>query len=150
MKFRSRISILLVIIIMIIFSTAIIHDATSVSMLLGFGIPFVSILVIFGTINYTILNNDLIIRICWCKMATIDIAKIRIIRRSYNPLSSPAGSMKRLEMKFIYNGKLEMGLISPVRESEFIEKLKAINPDIEIDQSVYKKQSNFNPINWDI
>lgn len=78
-------------------------------------------------------------------MATIDIATIK---RSYNPLSSPAASLKRLEVKFHNKGRIETVFISPVREGEFIEKLKNINPNIEV--KVAEKLNILRFWDWDI
>ncbi|MFI3319732.1 MAG: PH domain-containing protein, partial [Rikenellaceae bacterium] len=96
----------------------------------------------------TISDRYLIFRTLWFKMATIDIARIKTIKRSYNPLSSPAASLKRLEIRFYNKGRIETALISPVRETEFLEKLKEINPYIEI--KVEQKRNPLRFWDWDI
>ncbi|HOI86801.1 MAG TPA: PH domain-containing protein [Lentimicrobium sp.] len=60
---------------------------------------------------------------------TFDIQKLQSIRPTTNPLSSPALSVKRLELRF---KNKETVMISPVNREEFIELLKSINPDIEV------------------
>ncbi len=80
-------------------------------------------------------------------MVTIDITKITAIKRSYNPLSSPAASLKRLEIKFHHKGLPMTALISPVRESEFIENLKEINPNIKI--NISQNQNILRFWDWD-
>ena len=59
-----------------------------------------------------------------------DIKDIVSVKRSYNPLSSPAGSLKRLNIHFASGSTF--WLISPVREKGFVEALRAINPKIEV------------------
>jgi hypothetical protein len=58
----------------------------------------------------------------------IDIQKIKSIRKSSSPLSAPALSLDRLEIR--YNER-DFVLISPNRQEEFIQQLLAINPGIK-------------------
>jgi hypothetical protein len=58
-------------------------------------------------------------------------------KRSYNPISSSAVSLKRLALyrKVRLNGKEKTtlyNLISPVNEKDFLNALQTINPAIEI------------------
>ncbi|MFR9580623.1 MAG: PH domain-containing protein, partial [Rikenellaceae bacterium] len=76
-------------------------------------------------------------------------ARIKTIKRSYNSLSSPAASLKRLEVKFYHKGRAQSGLISPVREEEFITKLKEINPYIQVTIN-QKRNSILRFWDWDI
>jgi hypothetical protein len=79
----------------------------------------------------------------------IPIADICLIKRSYNPLSAPAASLKRLAVYRTVNGKQKLfHLISPVREQEFLKTLKAINPSIQI--IVTNKKSFWRFWDWDI
>jgi len=79
---------------------------------------------------YTIHDIDQLTVICGLfYKKTFNIHDIRRIRPSNNPISSPALSLKRLELKFANN---EMLLISPVQKSLFIEALLTINPEIEV------------------
>ncbi|MFR9553440.1 MAG: PH domain-containing protein [Rikenellaceae bacterium] len=152
MKYRSRISILLSIIILSIFvpiAQEPIAKGYYLPIILALGIPFLFVVLIFTSINYTLTGSQLIIRAMGCKMATIDIARIKTIKRSYNPLSSPAGSLKRLEIKFYHKGRVQSGLISPVREEEFINKLKEINPHIQVTIN-QKRNSILRFWDWDI
>ncbi|HRW69494.1 PH domain-containing protein, partial [Lentimicrobium sp.] len=60
---------------------------------------------------------------------TFDLMSLQSIRPTSNPLSSPALSLKRLELRF---RNRETIMISPVKQEEFIELLKSINPEIEL------------------
>ena len=78
----------------------------------------------------------------------VNIADIVSVKRSYNPLSSPAASLKRLRISFKKRAKYPYMLISPVREREFIEALKAVNPDIRVD--IPEKKGVWRIWDWDI
>ena len=87
------------------------------------------IILLFGGMRYIISDNKLHVKILWCiPLETVDISTIISAERSYNFLSSPAVSLKRLQINF-RKGSI---LISPVKEMEFIEELKAVNPDINV------------------
>nr|WP_263326672.1 PH domain-containing protein [Neobacillus sp. Marseille-Q6967] len=60
---------------------------------------------------------------------TVDIMKIKRIKRTRNPLSSAALAMNRLQ---IDHGKWDFTLISPKDEEKFCHILKEINPEIEV------------------
>ena len=94
-------------------------------------INIISILVIlwlwFGT-YYDIKENQLIVvggPFRW----KIDIMTITSIKRSRNPLSSPALSLNRLE---ILHGKWGVIFISPKNEQKFCEYLIEINHKIDV------------------
>ncbi|MDR0384874.1 MAG: PH domain-containing protein [Prevotellaceae bacterium] len=67
-------------------------------------------------------------------MVKIAVKDIVSVKRSYNPLSSPAASLKRLQI-CVRNQKFPYLLISPVREHEFLDMLKSINSAIDIQVS---------------
>jgi hypothetical protein len=88
------------------------------------------------TIRYEIEGSTLSIKCCGITSGEkIDIQSICLLKRSYNPLSSPAASLKRLAVyqtgKFTGNAAL-CALISPANEKEFVETLKALNPAIKV------------------
>ncbi len=154
MKYRSRISVMLFVFIFGALVSPLIRDGEKIfakGIIPGIIYLFIVLicLLVFVSINYTINENSLIVRGFGFKMATIDIARIKTIKRSYNPLSSPAASLKRLEVKFYHKGRVQSGLISPVREEEFINKLKEINPHIQV--TISQKRNNILRFwDWDI
>ena len=79
---------------------------------------------------------------------SVEIKNIKSVERSYNPLSSPAASLKRLRIDLRGKAKFPYMLISPVREQEFIEELKAVNPDIYV--RVPDKKGIWRIQDWDI
>lgn len=103
--------------------------ALATLILIGVWIPILGFIysVFFG-IGYTIEGDQLIIKTGPLGSSTVGISAIVAARRSYNPISSPANSLKRL--KITYKGG-EV-LISPEREEEFIKSLLRVNKNIEV------------------
>jgi len=89
----------------------------------------------------------------------IFISDITSVERSYSPSHAPAASAKRLRFHFkkeykwhrFFNNSpfviTTIPLISPVREQEFLETLKAFNPDIHI--NVNDKKGWWRFWDWD-
>jgi hypothetical protein len=106
---------------------------------------------IFTGIRYVVSDGGIVVRIWFIRLGRIEIADIRSVGRSYNPISSPAGSLKRLRLSFWKKSDPD-ALISPADERRFIEALKAVNPDIEV--NLPKRRGLFDRIwriwDWDI
>lgn len=84
--------------------------------------------------RYIIDGDDLLIRYGF-QRKRISISQIIYVRRSHNGLASPALSLDRLEI--IFNGKsTDSILISPRNRKDFVEDLKAINPNIDISKAL--------------
>jgi hypothetical protein len=77
---------------------------------------------------------------CW----SCFLSEITCVERSYNPISAPAASLKRLSI----DGLGVYTLISPAREQKFLETLKAINHNIKI--NVSNKEEWWRIWDWDI
>ena len=148
--FRSRISVLLVGFILAIFipSTIPMIKHMIISGLLIMGGTFLIIVFLFGGMRYIISGDTLYLKIWNIPSGSVRISSIISIKRSYNPLSSPASSLKRLRLDLRRREKYPFMLISPVREAEFIEELKAINPDIMV--NVPPKKGIWRIQDWDI
>lgn len=105
------------------------YKTTSVSV----SILLVGLLVLIGYLlydtTYQVHNNRLIIRFGFIFKQVIEINEITAIKETNNPLSSPASSLDRLEIK---HGKRGMVLISPKEKLEFIETIQSINPNVQI------------------
>ena len=130
--FRSRISVLLVVFILAIFIPTGIHvfQQQSYPELYGLGGCFLFTIFIFGGMRYVISGEKLYLKMWFIPNGSREIKDIVSVKRSYNPLSSPAGSLKRLSIHF--KSGSTFWLISPVKEKEFIETLKTIYPKIEV------------------
>ncbi|MBK0369899.1 PH domain-containing protein [Flavobacterium agrisoli] len=83
----------------------------------------------FLSTKYTIEKENLNIKCGFFVSKNIEIKTIRKISETHNILSSPAGSIDRLEI--VYN-KFDSILISPKDKKRFLEDLKIINPELEI------------------
>ena len=88
------------------------------------------IVYVLASISYTIDGSILTVHNAFLQKTKIDIAGIRKIKETNNPLSSPAGSMDRLEV--LYGNSFESVLISPINTEDFIKQLLKVNPDIEV------------------
>jgi hypothetical protein len=91
---------------------------------------FTSVGFIWFGIRYKI--SDEYFSICLGPFTTflVQTKHIESVKRSYNPMSAPAPSLKRLELKLYKRGFV---LISPSSEDQFIRALKEVNPEIRID-----------------
>ncbi len=145
--FRSRISVLLIIILLTAFVPAVIpivkHGSTSG--LWGIAATLMFVVFILSGVRYTILDGKLYVKIWIIPSGSVEIANITSITRSYNPLSSPAASLKRMQLGLMRSSYM---LISPVRELEFIEELKTINPNIKVNVPI--KKGIWRIHDWDI
>jgi len=130
--FRSRISVLLVVFTLAMFLLAGINvfQQESYRVFYGLGSTLLLVIFLFSGVRYIISGEKLYIKLRFIYFESKEIKDIASIKRSYNPLSSPASSLKRLKIRF--KTKTLFMLISPVREAAFIEELKAINPNIEV------------------
>ena len=130
--FRSRISVLLVVFMLAIFLPTGIHafQQESYQALYGLGGALLFVILILGGVRYIISGEKLYLKLWFITNGSKEIKDIVSLKRSYNPLSSPAASLKRLKIHFKTSSLF--WLISPVREAAFIEELKAINPNIEV------------------
>lgn len=150
--FRSRISVLLIVFvlgILIPVSIPMFHHE-SYEGLYVLGGTFVFIILLLSGMRYVIAGDKLYLTMWFIPNGSADIADIVSVKRSYNLLSSPAGSLKRLCIRFRKGAKYSWPywLISPVREREFIEDLQAVNPDI--DAHIPDKKGWWRIWEWDI
>jgi len=148
--YRSRISVLIICFILVIFIPCSIPmiKYMIISGLYVLGGSFLFIVFLFCGMRYIISGNKLYFKIWIIPNGSVRITDIVSIERSYNPLSSPAASLKRLRINLGGEAKFPYMLISPVKEQEFIEELLAVNPDIYINVPVKKGMWRF--WDWDI
>ncbi len=89
------------------------------------------ILLLVGTIwfgiRYRISDEQLKIMLGPFTVFRVNVFNIESVERSYNPLSSPAPSLRRINLRLRNRGFL---LISPANEQEFIRTLSEMNPNI--------------------
>ena len=150
--FRSRVSILLLLFITAAVGFPMISIIRSGNILNPATYTFVGVLTfcfaLFFGMSYVVKDGQLLIKTMGVTTAKAEISKIISIERSYNLLSSPAASLKRTKICFKKGYKLPYWLISPVREQEFMDILKEINPDIYI--RISNKEARWRIWDWDI
>ena len=134
--FRTRISVLFMGIILLCFLPGLIPMIRSGNIFNpGFYILagcVVFVVLLFCGMRYELTEMHLIFKMLGATSFKIPLSMIVSVERSYNPLSSPAGSLKRLKIGMKKEYKFPYALASPVREQEFLETLKKYNPDIYI------------------
>ena len=148
--FRSRVSVLLIgfVLAILIPITIPIIKSMVMSSLCIVGGTFLFTVLLSAGMRYIISDNKLYVKICNITIANVDISNIISVERSYNLLSSPAASLKRLRLGLRKGTICSFILISPIREVEFIEELKAVNSDINVNVPV--KNGVWRIQDWDI
>ena len=157
--FRSRISVLLVgfLLAVLIPCTIATIKYMIIRSLFILGGLLVLIIFSFTGFRYIISGNKLCLKVWFIPMGSANIALIIAVERTYNPISSPAASFKRLRIRFKkginYSNWLTWQcapdwLVSPVREKEFVEELKNVNPSIAVNISDEKEKWRVQ--DWDI
>jgi hypothetical protein len=151
--FRSRISILLLCLVTGSFLPVLVPAIRSGNVdNFAFWI-FVCMLIfchgLFFGFSYVTTGGQLLFRIWGMPAGNITISKISSVERSYDALAGCSASLKRLKLRFEegYN-EFPYCLVSPVREQDFLDYLKKINPDIDI--RVNSKQAWYRIWDWDI
>ena len=87
----------------------------------------------FGT-GYEILEDELKIR-CGPFRQRIPLQEIKAIKKTRSPLSSPACSLDRIEIKY---GSSKRVMISPADKEGFIKLLLEKSPQIRLDEELRK------------
>ena len=85
---------------------------------------------LFTGTKYIINNNTLYIKIGAIQIEKLDIHKLKKIEKTFNPLSAPALSLKRLKLS--YGESFGYTRISPKEREQFINAILEINPYVEV------------------
>ena len=147
--FRSRISVLLSVLVLaplLLISINMFKHQILIGLIILVG-TLLFIILIFTGMRYVISDGKLFLRMWFIPNGSVNIADILSVERSYNPLSSPAASLKRLRISLREGAKYPYLLISPVREQEFIEALKAVKFDIYV--KIPDKKGIWRVWDWD-
>ncbi len=127
-KYRTKYGLELILFLVIIF-TFIIWDVGEWGVVLALAAVSLLIALILTGISYSVGAENLTVHTSYFTSTEIPVSAIRKIKETSNPLSSPAGSLDRLE---IFYNKFDSIIISPVRTEEFLKDLLATNPKIEV------------------
>jgi len=133
--FRSRISILLIGLILVLFLPCFIpiftHKIDQGMYIVGGSFAF--ILFVYSGIHYVISKDKLHLKIWFIPTYSLKINVITSMERSYCLFDIPTNttaSFRKLRIQFERKTKCSYINVSPVREQEFIEELKKVNPNI--------------------
>jgi hypothetical protein len=158
--FRSRISLLYI----LFFGIFIFHGwFIGGKIPITLGIILILCLFVISSMRYVLTDKEIHLYYLWGSIlvGTIFISGISSVERSYNPFSALAASVKRLHFRFKKGYKwltyfsnspfliVVFPSISPVREQEFLETLKSLNPNIQINV-IDKKGLWWRFWGWDI
>ncbi len=129
-KYRSRLGPELVIPLLLIFGfTFYLHIAGGVWLgVLINSLVLLFIVYLYLQTKYIITGTDLLVRCGFFVNTTIPIREITSIRRTNNPISAPAFSLRRLEIRY---GQSASIIISPKDRAIFVAELQKINANIQ-------------------
>jgi len=150
--FRSRISVLLNVFVI---SVGLIPMIRAGEIILPVLYVCIGLAVFFAFfcygMRYEITEKHIVYKMWGAVSFKVPLSGIVSVERSYNPLSAPAASLKRLKISLSKQYKFPYVLASSVREKEFLEMLKTLNPDIYIRVSEKKWWHRIYRIwDWDI
>ncbi|MBL7979688.1 MAG: PH domain-containing protein [Bacteroidetes Order II. Incertae sedis bacterium] len=130
--YKSKIGLELVIPIALVLGTVLILSAWEEPRWVG---PLIILAVgsfiyyVFTTTYYVIDQNMLRVKSAFFIDLKIDIQDIHTIAETRNPLSAPAISLDRLEVRYGHHGRV---LISPKDKAGFIREIQHINPHVVV------------------
>lgn len=131
MKFRSRVSVILFALALCVMLFAcykvIMEDNVLASVVVV--LTTLAVVVTFFGIRYTIEDDKLYVGFLFYRGNSYDIKKLESISTTYNPISAPAASLKRLKLDFGCGNSL---IISPAAQDVFIDEILRINPNVQI------------------
>ena len=131
---------ILVVVLGIYFTILSIFFSVSVKESIGLGITGILMILsvlIFIPVNYTLLESQLLIRFGLFRYR-INYQDIRSVKKTFNLLSSPALSLKRIEIQ--YSKGLGFTLISPNDIESFVKNLSVKCPHLILeDERLIKK-----------
>lgn len=131
MTFRSRVSILLVFIILAALSPGIITSLRDGEIVAALAISGVGLLVlpILFCIRYRIEDDKLYVGEVFRKGTAYDLKKLESIMPTRSMLSAPAASLRRIKLDF---GCGQALIISPANQDLFIDEVLRINPNVKV------------------
>lgn len=143
-KYKSKvdlwIAIILILIVVLglfwIIDSIFFSPSTKDSIGLGIsGILMILSVIIFIPVNYTLLESQLLIRFGLFRHR-INYRDIKSVKRTFNVLSSPALSLKRIEIQ--YSKGIGFTLISPNDIESFVKDLSVKCPHLKLEDGKLK------------
>ena len=97
------------------------------------------LVLLFNSISYEVCEKTLVVKTFFWFKREIPIESITNISETYNPISSPAASLDRLEIGY---GQYNNVIISPKNKMDFIAHLTSISPKIVVKMRKRKKRNS--------
>ena len=132
MLFRSRVSIFLLVLIVVVCGIPCIFalQENQWQPVVAIGIVVLFVFIMLLDTRYIIAGNNLYIKIFFIPAApTMDLTKLMLINKTRSMLSAPACSLDRILLSFSDGS---MVIISPRHQKEFIEEILKINPNVQV------------------
>ncbi|MBN9295474.1 MAG: PH domain-containing protein [Filimonas sp.] len=93
-------------------------------------VSLATIFILYTFLNtYYVIDGDKLKIRCGIFRSTVNIASIKLIKKSNSILSAPAASLDRILIRY---NKYDTLVISPKHKEQFAEHLQKLNPQIEI------------------
>ncbi len=98
-------------------------------------LAFLFVMAIMLTIRYYVdpESKTLKIKVCGLPSGTVDLTEVKRIYKSKSILSAPAASLQRICLDIKAGPDV---LVSPRYQQDFLEEIKKINPEIDIDKQL--------------
>lgn len=77
-------------------------------------------------IKYVLYSEHLLVSMGFYGKVRVRYDDITGVKETFNPLSSAAMSLRRIQIDYVENGVHRMVLVSPVRRKEFMKKIEAL------------------------
>lgn len=131
MTFRSRVSILLVIIVAAALSPGIITAFMNGEIVAALAVSAVGVIILpmLFCIRYRIEDDKLYVGEVFRRGEAFDLKKLESITPTRSLLSAPAASLHRIKLDFGCGKAL---IISPAMQDVFIDEILRINPNVKI------------------
>lgn len=91
------------------------------------------ILIPLFDIKYILYSEHMLVSMSIYGKARVRYEDIVSVKKTFNPLSSAALSLKRTQIDYVENGCHQMILISPKRRNDFLQILKEKAPHVKVE-----------------
>jgi len=146
--FRSRISVLFIMFLSLPCTIPLSPFGIAVQVLCVMTNVLFVFMLLPRTMFYVISNDTLFVRWLGIDLESMKIRDIVAVERSYRIIGGHAYSLKTLEVRSERGAQNSFVLISPVREHEFLEELKTINPQIAFNVPI--REEKWRIWDWDV
>lgn len=135
--YPSRVSVFMTCFIMLMmgYTGYVVYKSGDIVPVIVLALAFLFVLSIMLTIRYYVdpETKTLKIKVCGLPSGTVDLTQVKRIYKSNSILSAPAASLSRICLDIKSGPDV---LVSPRYQQDFLEEIKKINPEINIDEQL--------------